>query len=223
VFAKSVPRPHRQDRAAGSPFAKLLPPTSHNTHNHLSTFFTSSKLTMAFEGGLASDPVSASVLRPAPVGQPTSQGGPQAEFHVTERIGLLKTLKNALDVDIPPTVWACLWLSDIDRLKVLVNTAKEVPSTLEGHFMSIEHETRIVQKCEVYRLPCVLVDLLMLILSREPTRPQALCPLEFSASIHSTDAIFLLSNFPNSTTFPNSTAFLNATTISYTATLHFAD
>ena len=172
---------------------------------------------MAFEGGLVSDLISASVLRPAPVGQPTSQGGPQAEFHVTERMGLLKTLKNALDVDIPPTVWACLWLSDIDQLKVLVNTAKEVPSILEGHFKSIERETRIVQKCEVYRLPCVLVDLL--ILSREPTRPQAFCPLKFSATIYSTDAIFLISNVPNSTTF----AFLNATTISYTATLHFAD
>jgi hypothetical protein len=184
-----------------------------NTHNHLSTFFTSSKLTMVFEGGLASDLVSASV--PAPVGQPASQGGPQAEFHVPDRFSLLKTLKDILDVDIPPTVWACLWLSDIDKLKVLVNTAKEVPSILEGHFMSIEHETRIVQKCEVYRLPCVLVDLL--ILSREPTRPQAFCPLKFSATIHSTDAIFLISNFPNST------AFLNATTISYTATLHFAD
>jgi hypothetical protein len=112
---------------------------------------------MVFEGGLASDLVSTSVLGPAPVGQPTSQGGPQAEFHVTERIGLLKTLKNALDVDIPPTVWACLWLSDIDKLKVLVNTAKAAPSMLEGHFKSIERETRIVQKCEVYRLPCVLV------------------------------------------------------------------
>ena len=109
---------------------------------------------MVFEGRLASDSVSASA---APVGQPTSQDGPQAEFHVTERIGLLKTLKNALDVDIPPTVWACLWLSDIDKLKVLVNTAKEVPSILEGHFKSIERETRIVQKCEVYRLPHVLV------------------------------------------------------------------
>ena len=101
--------------------------------------------------------VSASVPRPAPVGQPTSQGGPQAEFHVTERIGLLKTLKNTLDVDIPPTVWACLWLSDIDKLKVLVNTAEMAPSILERHFKSIEHETKIVQKCELYRLPCVLV------------------------------------------------------------------
>jgi hypothetical protein len=112
---------------------------------------------MVFEGGLASDLVSASVPSPAPVGQPTSQGGPQAEFHVTERIDLLKALKKALDAHIPPTVWACLWLSDIDKLKVLVNIAKENPSALQDHFKSIESKTKIVQKCELYRLPYILV------------------------------------------------------------------
>jgi hypothetical protein len=164
IIVGSVPRPHRQDKhrsQGGLAFVttpnviatNISHQTIPNTHNHPSTFFTSSKLTMAFEGRLASDSVSASVLRPAPVGQSTSQGGPQAEFHVTERIDLLKNLKNALDVDIPPTVWACLWLSDIDKLKVLVTTAKEVPSMLEDHFQSIEHKTKIVQKCEIYRLP----------------------------------------------------------------------
>ena len=112
---------------------------------------------MAFESGLASDLVSASVLGPAPAGQPASQGGPQAEFHVTDRISLLKTLKNALNADIPPTVWACLWLSDIDKLKELVDTAKRQPVVLYGFFRSIESEAKIVQKCEVYRLPCVLI------------------------------------------------------------------
>ena len=128
-----------------------------NTHNHLSTFFTSSKLTMEFEGGLAFDLVSASVLGPAPVGEPASKGGPQAEFHVTDRISLLKTLKNALNADIPPTVWACLWLSDIDKLKELVGEAKRQPLTYYGYFQWIESGAKIVQKCEVYRLPCVLV------------------------------------------------------------------
>jgi hypothetical protein len=157
AFVKSVPRPHRQDKEAGvrNNFKVIATNISHqtipNTHNHPSTFFTSSKLTMA------SDLVSASVLRPAPVGQPTSRGGPQAEFHVTERIGLLKTLKNALDVDIPPTVWACLWLSDIDKLKVLVNMAKQQPLACYATFQWIESEAKIVQKCEVYRLPRVLV------------------------------------------------------------------
>ena len=128
-----------------------------NTHNHLSTFFTSSKLTMEFEGGLAFDLVSASVLGPAPVGQSASQSGPQAEFHVTDRISLLKTLKNALNADIPPTAWACLWLSDIDKLKELVGEAKRQPLTYYGYFQWIESGAKIVQKCEVYRLPCVLI------------------------------------------------------------------
>jgi hypothetical protein len=105
---------------------------------------------MEFEGGVAL----ASVLGPAPVGEPASNGGPQAEFHVTDRISLLRTLKNALNADIPPTVWACLWLSDIDNLKVLVT---QQPIVLRGYFDSIESTAKIVQKCEVYRLPCVLI------------------------------------------------------------------
>jgi hypothetical protein len=105
------------------------------------------------------------------VGEPASKGGPQAEFHVTDRVSLLKTLKNALNTDIPPTVWACLWLCDIDRLKVLVNAAKELPAPYQVYFQAIESKAKIVQKCEVYRLPCVLTDLL--ILSRDPTRARA--------------------------------------------------
>ena len=112
---------------------------------------------MEFEGGFAFDSVSASVLGPAPVGEPASKGGPQAEFHVTDRVSLLKTLKNALNTDIPPTAWACLWLSDIDKLKELVDVAKRQPVVYQGYFKSIESEAKIVQKCEVYRLPCVLI------------------------------------------------------------------
>jgi hypothetical protein len=105
---------------------------------------------MEFEGGVAL----ASVLGLAPVGEPASNGGPQAEFHVPDRISLLKTLKNVLNVDIPPTVWACLWLSDIENLKVLVT---QHPIVLRGYFDSIESTAKIVQKCELYRLPCVLI------------------------------------------------------------------
>ena len=115
------------------------------------------KLTMEFEGGSAFDSVSASVLGPAPMGGPASKGGPQAEFHVTDRVSLLKTLKNALNTDIPPTTWACLWLSDIDKLKELVDVAKRQPLVYLNYFRSIESEAKIVQKCEVYRLPCVLI------------------------------------------------------------------
>ena len=49
-------------------------------------------------------------------------------------------------------------------------------------------------------------------LYREPTRAQAFCLLNSSATIYSTDA-----------TFPNSTNFLSATAISSTATLYFTD
>src|ERR1700722_10131872 len=146
---------HKTPRAVKSPrqvCAKAAPPRHgrrlaiRNNFNHLSPFFTSSKLTMELEG------VSASVLGPAPVGKPASKGGPQAEFHVTDRVSLLKTLKNALNTDIPPTAWACLWLSDIDKLKVLVDVAQQLPFVYLNYFRSIESEAKIVQKCEVYRL-----------------------------------------------------------------------
>jgi hypothetical protein len=171
---------------------------------------------MEFEGGLAFDLVSASVLGSAPVGEPASNGGPQAEFHVTDRISLLKTLKNALNVDIPPTVWACLWLSDIDNLKVLV---KQEPNVLFAYFNLVESKARIAQKCEAYRLPCVLIDLL--IFDREPTRAQAFWLLNSSATAYSTSAAFPSSTISSTgATFPNSTTFLSATTISSTATLY---
>ena len=67
-----------------------------------------------------------------PVGEPASKGGPQAEFHVTDRISLLKTLKNALNADISPTAWACLWFSDIDKLKGIVDFAKLQPVLCHG-------------------------------------------------------------------------------------------
>ena len=110
---------------------------------------------MESEGGSAFDSVSASILGPAPVGEPASKGGPQAEFDVPDRISLLTTLKNALNADIPPTAWACLWLSDIEKLEELVNGAKQLPVQCYSYFQSIESEAKIVQKCEVYRLPCV--------------------------------------------------------------------
>jgi hypothetical protein len=101
---------------------------------------------MEFEGGAAFDSVSASVLGPARMGEPASKGGPQAEFDVPDRISLLTTLKNALDADIPQTAWACLWLSDIDKLKELVDGAKRQPVVYQGYFKSIESEAKIVQK-----------------------------------------------------------------------------
>ena len=89
--------------------------------------------------------------------EPTSEGGPRAEFRNRHRMSLLMTLKNTLNADVPPTIWACLWLSDIDKLKELVDVAKRQPLMLQGYFKWVESEAKIVQKCEVYRLPYVLV------------------------------------------------------------------
>jgi hypothetical protein len=113
---------------------------------------------MEFAAGFASDPAAAPVLGPTPVDESASNGGPQAEFYHPDRIGLLKTLKNALNnTDIPPTIWACLWLSDIDKLRELVDKVVQSPESYYVYFESIESTTQIVPKCEVYRLPCVLI------------------------------------------------------------------
>jgi hypothetical protein len=114
---------------------------------------------------------------------------------------LLTTLKNALNADIPPTAWACLWLSDIDKLEELVNGAKRQPVPWVSYFQSIESQAKIVQKCEVYRLS-YNIDLLMLY--RKPTRAQAFWLLNSSAGV----------------TFPNS---CNATGIPSTTTPYFTE
>ena len=150
-----------------------LPPTSH----HPSNFLHSLKLMMASEGGPVFDVGPASGLgptpearpaaeggsvfyagpasglgptpeaRPAAEGEPASTGGPEAEFHVTDRVSLLKTLKDTLQGDVPSTIWASLWLSDIDKLKELVDRVKQDVTPWASYLKSIESETRIVQRC----------------------------------------------------------------------------
>jgi hypothetical protein len=73
-----------------------------------------------------------------------------AEFHDPERIELLQALETALGVDaIPsPTAWACLWLSDMDRLRDLVRDAQERPLLLVSFFQTVELSGKLVQKCE---------------------------------------------------------------------------
>ena len=108
---------------------------------------------MTSEGGSVFDAGPASGLgptpevRPATEGEPASTSGPQAEFHVTDRLTLLNTLKDALKGDVPSTVWACLWLSDIDKLKELVDRVKRDSYPWLGSFKSIEFEAKIVQIC----------------------------------------------------------------------------
>ena len=77
-----------------------------------------------------------------------------AEFHDPERIELLEALETALGIEaIPsPTVWACLWLSDIDRLKDLVREAQAYPLSLRSSFENVERSVKLVQKCEFTNL-----------------------------------------------------------------------
>src|SRR4051794_10263305 len=75
---------------------------------------------------------------------------PQTEFHDPVRIGLLTALKEAIVVHVPSTVWACLWLSDLDKLRDFVDQLRPGESrrsiTLYG---LLSPETRnIVLLCE---------------------------------------------------------------------------
>ncbi|OCK75020.1 hypothetical protein K432DRAFT_270491, partial [Lepidopterella palustris CBS 459.81] len=74
-----------------------------------------------------------------------SADGPEVEFHDPRRKELLQALKDALgdDTTIGTTVWACLWLSDIDRLEKIVAWAKETPFHVSAFFDTIELSTRV--------------------------------------------------------------------------------
>ncbi|OCK86096.1 hypothetical protein K432DRAFT_421279 [Lepidopterella palustris CBS 459.81] len=75
-----------------------------------------------------------------------SEGGPDAEFHDPVRIELLEALQTALGVDViaAPTAWACLWLSDIERLRDIVREAQTPSVFIIGTFEHMEHSARIV-------------------------------------------------------------------------------
>ena len=71
------------------------------------------------------------------------------EFRDEERIELLEALKTALGSDTIPsqTAWACLWLSDIDRLQGIVHDAQTNRLFLKSFFRDMESNIKIVQKC----------------------------------------------------------------------------
>ena len=71
------------------------------------------------------------------------------EFRDEERIELLEALKTALESDTIPsqTAWACLWLSDIDRLRCIVHDAQMNRIFAMAFFRDMESNTKIVQKC----------------------------------------------------------------------------
>jgi hypothetical protein len=75
------------------------------------------------------------------------------EFDDPRRMKLLDALKTALGVDvIPPTVWACLWLSDIDCLRERVRAAQSQPFLMMSTFQYMEANIRVAQKCEFTNL-----------------------------------------------------------------------
>jgi hypothetical protein len=79
-----------------------------------------------------------------------STDGPEAEFNNPRRKELLKALKGALLADtIQPTAWACLWLSDIDRLEHLVSLTQESPVVANLALEAVEPLVRIVPTCKL--------------------------------------------------------------------------
>jgi hypothetical protein len=86
-----------------------------------------------------------------------SSGGPEAEFDDPHRKELIEALKDALFIDnIRPTAWACLWLSDIDKLKDLVALSQAAPTFVQSTLEGVEVFTRIVPTCKL--LSFILFD-----------------------------------------------------------------
>jgi hypothetical protein len=84
-----------------------------------------------------------------------SSGGPEAEFDDPRRKELLQVLHDVLpDNTFSPTVWACLWLSDIDILKKMVAGAQFTPIVTNTALNA--ESTKIVPTCMIIQriLPC---------------------------------------------------------------------
>ncbi len=79
-----------------------------------------------------------------------SSHAPEVEFHDLHRKNLLEALDKAAPLSaLRPTVWACLWLCDIDRLQELVADAQRKPHLVLGFFDSIEHTAKLVPTCKL--------------------------------------------------------------------------
>ncbi|KAN0072672.1 hypothetical protein V8E54_002082 [Elaphomyces granulatus] len=79
--------------------------------------------------------------------------GPIPEADVTNRIKLLTILKETLQDAVPPTVWACLWLSDMEKLEELVDQVQLQPCPWLGYFSSIESNAKIVPTAPTAHTP----------------------------------------------------------------------
>ena len=82
-----------------------------------------------------------------------STDGPEAEFDDPRRKKLLKALKDALRIDnVRPTAWACLWLSDIEKLEELVAETEAKPLPIKVLLEAVEVFARVVPKCKLLAL-----------------------------------------------------------------------
>jgi hypothetical protein len=73
----------------------------------------------------------------------------ETELRDPNRIKLLTTLNETLRSDQSPTVWAYLWLSDIDKLEKLVDGAQSSSSFMgQAVLDGAESHGKVVEKCE---------------------------------------------------------------------------
>jgi hypothetical protein len=72
----------------------------------------------------------------------------ETEYDDPKRIELLTALKEALNCDVTPTIWASLWLSDIDKLKEWVDGAQKNPLIVQGSLFGYDTGGNIAQRCE---------------------------------------------------------------------------
>jgi hypothetical protein len=72
----------------------------------------------------------------------------QTDFHDPDRIKLLTSLKEAIKDNVSSTIWAYLWLSDIEKLTELVDDAQRFPFLVQAALRNHEFERNIVRQCE---------------------------------------------------------------------------
>lgn len=63
--------------------------------------------------------------------------------------GLLLELKNALGIDdLPSTIWGCVWLSDIPKLRELIDILRNLPQRARLPLVKGLADTRLVDICK---------------------------------------------------------------------------
>jgi len=70
----------------------------------------------------------------------------EEEFNDPQRIDLINALKSVVPVIPSSTTWACLWLSDIDKLRLCVQNAMASPKSFRLSAKAIE-AANLIPKC----------------------------------------------------------------------------